>query len=87
MVCRVPVDPITLRPSDAPNARPHLLPLTTHDRSLRSHAHCDHIVERVHGGTDDPRNLRAACQGCNLQRAATYTNSSRVAPLNTSRSW
>jgi 5-methylcytosine-specific restriction endonuclease McrA len=28
----------------------------------------DHIVEAVRGGTDDPSNLRASCQGCNLDR-------------------
>ena len=28
----------------------------------------DHILERRHGGTNDPRNLRAACGPCNTAR-------------------
>jgi 5-methylcytosine-specific restriction endonuclease McrA len=39
-------------------------------RALASHV--DHIVPRVAGGTDDPANLRAACQPCNLRRGAGH---------------
>lgn len=36
-----------------------------------SHAtHVDHITPKVDGGSDDPRNLRAACGPCNLERGA-----------------
>jgi hypothetical protein len=28
----------------------------------------DHVIPRVRGGTDDPRNLVLACRLCNLQR-------------------
>lgn len=30
----------------------------------------DHIVEKAHGGQDNPDNLRAACRACNLGRNA-----------------
>lgn len=32
--------------------------------------HVDHIIPRSQGGTDDPANLRAACEPCNLRRGA-----------------
>jgi 5-methylcytosine-specific restriction endonuclease McrA len=31
----------------------------------------DHIVQREHGGGDEPSNLRAACMPCNLGRKRT----------------
>lgn len=37
----------------------------------------DHIVERDAGGTDDPSNLRAACNPCNSSRGASYGNAKR----------
>lgn len=30
--------------------------------------HVDHIIPRVLGGTDDPANLQALCQACNLAK-------------------
>lgn len=33
-------------------------------------SHVDHITARVHGGTDAPANLRAACARHNLARGA-----------------
>lgn len=30
--------------------------------------HCDHIVSRAMGGSDDPSNLRALCSDCNLAK-------------------
>lgn len=32
--------------------------------------HADHIVAKVNGGTDDVRNLQAACSPCNLNKGA-----------------
>lgn len=30
----------------------------------------DHLVPQIHGGSDEPENLRAACQSCNSRRGA-----------------
>jgi 5-methylcytosine-specific restriction endonuclease McrA len=37
-------------------------------RMTSTRTHVDHIVPRVHGGSDDPSNLVAACRGCNLAK-------------------
>lgn len=40
----------------------------------------DHVVAKVHGGSDDPSNLVAACHPCNLRKGSkvltrsTYRN-------------
>ena len=34
----------------------------------------DHIIAKVHGGTDHPGNLRAACRHCNTARGAGPTD-------------
>ncbi|GAA2850220.1 hypothetical protein GCM10010472_04100 [Pseudonocardia halophobica] len=37
----------------------------------------DHIVPKVRGGTDDPQNLRAACDHCNYSKADRAAPASR----------
>lgn len=34
----------------------------------------DHVIPRHHGGTDEPWNLTAACQGCNRSKSAGIPN-------------
>ncbi len=33
--------------------------------------HCDHIVSKAKGGTDDPANLRALCAPCHSRKTIT----------------
>jgi hypothetical protein len=36
--------------------------------------HVDHIVARVHGGTDDPGNLCWSCTQCNLHKSSNFAS-------------
>jgi hypothetical protein len=36
--------------------------------------HVDHIVARVHGGTDDPKNLCWSCTQCNLHKSSNIAS-------------
>jgi hypothetical protein len=36
--------------------------------------HVDHIVARVHGGDDSPRNLSWSCTQCNLHKASNFAS-------------
>lgn len=33
--------------------------------------HCDHILSKANGGTDDPANLRALCATCHSRKTIT----------------
>jgi len=35
--------------------------------------HVEHIIPRIHGGTDDPDNLALACIDCNLHKGTNLT--------------
>lgn len=35
--------------------------------------HVEHIIPRIHGGTDDPDNLALACIDCNLHKGPNLT--------------
>jgi 5-methylcytosine-specific restriction endonuclease McrA len=41
----------------------------------------DHIVQRQHGGTDDPSNLRVLCLSCNHQRQRGANPDAHRAPV------
>ena len=46
--------------------------LPQHDSPLAA-LHVEHIVPRVHGGTDDLENLALACIDCNLHKGTNLT--------------
>ncbi len=47
--------------------------------------HIEHIIPRIHGGTDDLENLALACIDCNLHKGTNLTGidpeTNRVTPL------
>lgn len=43
--------------------------------------HVDHIVPRKEGGSDDPENLRTACQDCNLGKGAQPLQAGLMRPV------
>jgi len=47
------------------------------DDSPLAALHVEHIIPKVHGGTDDPENLALACIDCNLHKG---TNLSGIDP-------
>lgn len=53
--------------------------------------HVDHVLPRSRGGTDDLRNLRAACRRCNLRRGnrSTSPDTAPAVPTvsHTARGW
>ena len=55
----------------------HLVPLASF--------HIDHIVPKMHGGTDEPENLALACYHCNLHKGPNLTGidpeTNRIIPL------
>ena len=36
--------------------------------------HVDHILARIHGGDDDPKNLSWSCTQCNLHKATNFAS-------------
>lgn len=48
--------------------------------------HCDHIVSKAKGGTDDPSNLRALCAPCH-QRKTIEERGHRVRQAITTEGW
>lgn len=65
--CRVPVDE---HGRITPAGRPCGLPAVT----------ADHIIPRTRGGSDDPSNLRAACEPHNLNKGGRLDDEVRPAP-------
>lgn len=43
------------------------------DDSPLASVHIEHIVPKIHGGTDDPDNLALACIDCNLHKGTNLT--------------
>jgi 5-methylcytosine-specific restriction endonuclease McrA len=43
------------------------------DDSPLAALHIEHIVPKIHGGTDDPDNLALACIDCNLHKGTNLT--------------
>jgi 5-methylcytosine-specific restriction endonuclease McrA len=43
------------------------------DDSPQAALHIEHIVPKIHGGTDDPHNLVLACIDCNLHKGTNLT--------------
>jgi hypothetical protein len=43
------------------------------DDSPLASLHIEHIVPKIHGGTDDPANLALACIDCNLHKGTNLT--------------
>jgi hypothetical protein len=43
------------------------------DDSPLAALHVEHIIPRIHGGTDDPDNLALACVDCNLHKGTNLT--------------
>jgi hypothetical protein len=43
------------------------------DDSPRAALHIEHIVPKIHGGTDNPDNLALACIDCNLHKGTNLT--------------
>jgi HNH endonuclease len=43
------------------------------DDSPLAALHIEHIVPKIHGGTDDPENLALACIDCNLHKGTNLT--------------
>ncbi len=50
-------------------------------------AHVDHLTPRSQHGSDDPSNLVASCQRCNLQRSDRTLAHPSAALAATSRQW
>jgi 5-methylcytosine-specific restriction endonuclease McrA len=46
--------------------------LHQHDSPLAA-LHIEHVVPKIHGGTDDPDNLALACIDCNLHKGTNLT--------------
>ena len=82
--CMVPVDEHGY-PTEDGSGTPHGIALTTHDPTLPTHAHDDHIDGDW--TNNDPANHRASCLRCNERRSAATTNRMRKRPLNASREW
>lgn len=47
----------------------------------------DHVVPRVHGGTDGLNNLKAICRPCNLAKGSKIIRGTRQTQPTTSRLW
>lgn len=43
------------------------------DDSPLAALHIEHVVPKIHGGTDDPDNLALACIDCNLHKGTNLT--------------
>ena len=43
------------------------------DDSPLAALHIEHVIPKVHGGTDDPDNLALACIDCNLHKGTNLT--------------
>lgn len=68
--CRLPREPRALRGRPWMRLRARILERDRHTCQTcgQPATHVDHVVALARGGSDDPSNLRALCQLCNLRK-------------------